>query len=60
MNNNLTKGDNSPIINGNNNSVNGNKKLNVITNKELAFGIGGFVTGIVTSLLANWIWDIFC
>ena len=50
-NNNNTSGDNSPI--GDNNKVKGKKSI------KYKLAIGGIITGIVASLVANYIWDIF-
>ncbi|MBR6068886.1 MAG: hypothetical protein IKP45_13930 [Bacteroidales bacterium] len=54
-----TQGDFSPINNGNGNKVKGKKKVTISVMQEWAIGIGGFVTGVLASLVANWIWDIF-
>lgn len=56
---NITQGDNSPIINGDNNKTNGKKTVNITVMQEWAIGIGGFVVGVLASLIANWIWHIF-
>jgi hypothetical protein len=60
MNNNtFTQGDNSPIIIGDNNKTKGKKTVNISVTQEWAIGVGGFVVGVLASLVANWIWDIF-
>lgn len=60
MNNNTsTHGDFSPINFGDNNKVKGKKTVNASLKQKWAFGIGGFVTGVLASLVANWIWHIF-
>jgi len=60
MNNNtFTQGNNSPIIIGDNNKTKGKKTVNISVALEWAIGIGGFVVGVLASLVANWIWDIF-
>lgn len=56
---NITQGDNSPIINGDNNKTKGKKTVNITVMQEWAIGIGGFVVGVLASLIANWIWHIF-
>ena len=55
-----TQGDFSPINFGDNNKVKGKKTVNVSLKQKWAFGIGGFITGVLASLVANWIWHIFC
>ena len=57
MNNSITtNGDGSPIINGSGNTI----KTKKTTKQNVAWGIGGFVTGLLASLVANWIWHFFC
>ena len=58
-NNSSTKGDNSPIIIGNGNKVKAKKKVTISVTQEWAIGVGGFILGVLASLVANWIWDIF-
>lgn len=61
MNDNIsTNGDVSPVIIGNNNKTKGKKTDNITVNQKVVWGLGGFVTGVVASLIANWIWHIFC
>lgn len=48
-----TKGDSSPVIIGDKN------KVGISIRQKLAYGIGGFIVGVLASLVANWIWDIF-
>lgn len=55
MNNNIsTKGNGSPVIIGDKN------KIKISIKQKLAYGIGGFIVGVLASLVANWIWQIFC
>ena len=57
MNNNITtNGDGSPIINGSDNTI----KTKKTTKQNVVWGIGGFVIGVLASLVANWIWHFFC
>ena len=50
----------TPINFGDKNKVKGKKTVNVSLKQKWAFGIGGFITGVLASLVANWIWHIFC
>ena len=52
MGNNLTKGDFSPIINGNDN------KIKVSFCQKMKYGSIGFIVGVLASLLANLIWSM--
>lgn len=56
MNKNITTGDCSPITNGSGNTI----KTKKTTKQNVAWGIGGFVIGVVASLVASWIWHFFC
>ena len=59
-NNQSTKGDFSPVINGNRNKVKGKKKVTISVAQKWAIGVGGFLVGVLASLVANWIWHLFC
>lgn len=56
MNNNITTGDGSPIINGSDITI----KTKKTTKQNVVWGIGGFVIGVLASLVANWIWHFCC